>query len=101
MSTPMTPRKRASGAENAARLGIVVQFLALIRCLAEYFRLKYMAGGAFRPEVAEPFILGAVVAAVFCLLAVLLYFFGRWRGSLVVTILSIASLFVLKFALIG
>jgi hypothetical protein len=84
-----------------ARAGIVVQFLALIRCLGEYYRLKYLAGGAFEPLGAEPFIFGALVAAIFCLTSVLLYFAGRLRWVLAATGSMVVTLMVVKFTLIG
>ena len=89
------------GGERFAQVGIIVQLLAVIRCLGEFFRLKYVGQGAFRAESVEPFILGAGVAATFCVLSLLLYFSGRWRGSIVTTIVCVATLLVLKFTLIG
>ena len=97
----MTAARSFLRAENGSRLGIVVELLALIRCLAEFYRLRYLAGASFDLTAAEPFILGALVAAVFCLASVLLHFAGRWRGSLAVAILCVAALLVLKFSIIG
>src|SRR5260370_37206534 len=35
----------SSRSQKIAQIGIIIEFTALIRCLGEYFRLKYFAGG--------------------------------------------------------
>ena len=54
--------------QKLAQMGIVVQFAALIRCLGEYFRLKYFVVDKFSIVHIEPFIVGAAVTAIlaFC-----------------------------------
>jgi hypothetical protein len=51
--------------KTAAQIGIGVQFAALIRCLGEFYRLKYTLGPAFTIARVEPFILGSLVTAIF------------------------------------
>ena len=53
----MINRQRLRSPAFLAKLSISAQFLPLVRCLAEYFRLKLVAGPAFAPASAEPFIL--------------------------------------------
>ena len=52
-------------------MGIVVQFAALIRCLGEYFRLKYFVVDKFSIVRIEPFIVGATVTAILAFVAIL------------------------------
>lgn len=80
-----------------ARIAIVVQFAALIRCLAEYFRLKHLLGPAFSVTRVEPFVLGALLTSVFELAAVLAYFAERLRLVLAIAAMNVAVLLVVKF----
>jgi hypothetical protein len=79
-----------------ARLGITGQFLALVRCLGEYFRLKQTQGPAFARAAVEPFLTGALITALFCWVAVTLYFFGRYRAALAVACVNVAVLVAYK-----
>jgi hypothetical protein len=73
---------RLTSAETLARLGIFVQFMALIRCLFEYFRLKHIHGGALTTAPIEPFITGSLIAALCAWIAVFCYFL-RWYKTVV------------------
>jgi hypothetical protein len=79
-----------------ARVGITGQFLALGRCLGEYFRLKQTQGPAFARASVEPFLTGALITALFCWLAVTLYFLGRYRAALGVACVNVAVLVAYK-----
>ncbi len=61
--------------ERLAKVGIIVQFLALVRTLSEFFRLKYVCRTEFTIAMGEPFIVGALFAAVTCWVAVMFFFF--------------------------
>ncbi|MBI1878557.1 MAG: hypothetical protein HYR94_10075 [Chloroflexi bacterium] len=87
--------------EQWAKLGIIVQFLALIRILAEYFRLKYEYGAQFSLGVAEPFVIAALLDALLCWLAVALFFFHRYASTLGVAIFTVLVLLIYKFYAIG
>ena len=97
----MINRQRLRSPAFLAKLSISAQFLPLVRCLAEYFRLKLVAGPAFAPASAEPFILCALVAALVCWLSVLLYFAGWFRAVLLATVLLLAILIAMKILLVG
>ena len=83
-----------------AQIGIVIQFAALIRCLGEYFRLKYFVVEKFSVIHIEPFIIGAVVTAILALAGTLFYFAEKYRQTAVTSTINIAILFVLRFTLL-
>ena len=85
-------------AERAAKIGITVQFLALVRLLGEYFRLKFLHGAALFVAEVEPFVTGAAITAVLCWLAVVLFFAQRYVGALVVSVATVMALVVYKVA---
>jgi hypothetical protein len=73
---------KLTSAETLARFGIFVQFMALIRCLLEYFRLKSIHGGALTMAAVEPFIAGSLIATLGAWIAVICYFL-RWYKTVV------------------
>lgn len=87
--TPVDPRW--------AEAGIGVQMLALMRILAEYFRLKPRVSGRSGRELLDHHVLGALVAAVLASVSIGLYFFGRPGGAAAVSALTVAVLLVYKF----
>ena len=76
--------------ERAAQVAVGVQFLGLIRTLAEYFRLKHFGAQPMTLVIAEPYILGALIAAVCTAISVGLYLFRRFTAAIVVAGLMIA-----------
>ncbi len=88
-------------AERWARAGITIQFLALVRTLAEVYRLRHVAGGRMEFAQAQPFIAGGLIAAVLCWAAVTLYFFRRFRATVAVAALTVVVLLVYKLAVLG
>ncbi|HET7460949.1 MAG TPA: hypothetical protein VFJ82_06865 [Longimicrobium sp.] len=94
-------RDRRWTAERWARIAITIQFLALVRTLAEVYRLRWAAGGRLAFGQAQPFIAGGLIAAVFCWLAVTLYFFRRHRACVVVSIAMVAVMIAYKLYALG
>jgi hypothetical protein len=82
-----------------AQLGVVIQFAALLRCLGEYFRLKYFAVENFSLVHSEPFIIGALVTAILALVGILFYFAEKYRLTAITAFLNVVILFVLRFTL--
>jgi hypothetical protein len=80
------------GWERWARIGITVQFLALVRNLGEYFRLRHTQGPTLALTTVEPFLVGALITALLCWLAVTLYFVRRYRAALTVAAVTVAVL---------
>ena len=95
---PPVPRSRV---ELWARIGITIQFLALVRALGEVLRLDWVQGGRLAYAAAEPYVVGGIIAAVMCWAAVTLYFFRRFRVALAVSIASIPVLIAWKLYAIG
>ena len=83
-----------------AQIGIVVQFAALTRCLGEYFRLKHFAPESLSIARIEPFILGALVSAVFALVGILFYFAENYKAATAIAVLNVGILLILRFTLL-
>jgi hypothetical protein len=85
--------------QRLAQIGIGVQFLALIRTLAEYFRLQYVYGPELQLTTVAPFVTGGLLAAVFTAVAVFCYFIGKY--SLVVWVAAITIVALLAYKVIA
>jgi hypothetical protein len=90
-ASPSTDR-----AERWAKIGITVQFLALVRILAEYFRLRHVRGAPLTAAAVDDWMAGALIAAVPCWIAVSLFFLRRYRASVATAVLTVAALLVYK-----
>lgn len=93
----MTWLSRPGNPQRAAIIGITIQFLALVRLLAEYFRLKSLHGARLALTDVEPYITGASITAVLCWLAVVLLFAQKYIGVLVVSVATVIALLIYKF----
>jgi hypothetical protein len=83
-----------------ARIGIAIQFAALIRCLGEYFRLKYFVAEKFSVIHVEPFMIGALVTAILALAGILFYFVQKFSLTAITSAVNVVILFVLRFTLL-
>jgi hypothetical protein len=86
--------------ERWAQIGITVQFLIIVRTLAEIFRLRHFQPAGFSASVAIPYVGGALIAAVSCWAGVTAYFFRRYVLSAWITMAAILVLLVYKIVLI-
>lgn len=103
-AAPPPPNRRESAArrpERWAQAGITIQFLALVRILAEYFRLEHVHAGRLPLAVVDDYVAGALIAAVLCWLAVVLYFLRRHRAALAASASSVAVLLAYKLLFMG
>lgn len=87
--------------EPWARLGLAVQFLALIRCLGEYLRLKQVQGLAFVAADAEIFIVAALVVAVLTAASVAAYVLDRRKLTAALAALTVVVLLFMKGTMMG
>ncbi|HYL92051.1 MAG TPA: hypothetical protein VEW69_02725 [Alphaproteobacteria bacterium] len=88
-------------AKTLAQAGIAVQFLALVRTLGEYFRLKYVHGGPPSPAMAELLITGAMITSICAGLAVGLYFAGKYKATVGVATATVLVLLGFKIWVVG
>jgi hypothetical protein len=85
---------------SGAKIAILLLFAALLRCLGEYFRLKWRLGAAFTPNQIEPFVVGGFVAATGALIAVLFYFAEKYLFTAISAAVTVAVLLALRFTLL-
>ena len=84
-----------------AQLGICVQFLALVRTLAEFFRLQHVEGPSLRVATIAPYVGAALLKALLTWTAVLCYFAGRDRTAVGVAGGTVVALLIVKIAVIA
>ncbi|HTS50017.1 MAG TPA: hypothetical protein VMH05_18845 [Bryobacteraceae bacterium] len=65
--------------ERAAQAGIGILFIAILRTVAEYYRLRWSLGPEAGLKAFEPFIPGLLLAVIGAMTAVALYFARRFR----------------------
>jgi len=88
------------GIRRVAQIAVAAQFAALVRCLGEYFRLKYFDPQQFSPARVEPFLIGALVSAVTAFVGVLFYFGESYRTTVGIAALNVVVLVILRFTLL-
>jgi len=86
---------------RCAQVGICVQFLALVRTLAEFFRLEHIEGAGLRVVTVAPFVGAGLLAALLTWAGVLCYFGGRDRAAFGVAGVTILALAIVKFAVMA
>ena len=89
---------RSPSAEQIAKIGITIQFLALVRCLSEYFRLKWVRVDAVISGAVEPFVVGGLIAAVGAWIAVTCFFLRRYKAASVVAAVTVSSLIAYRLS---
>jgi hypothetical protein len=87
--------------ERWAQIGITVQFLIIVRALAEIFRLRHIHGARFSADVAMPYVGGTLIAACLCWAGVTLYFVRRYALSAWLALATVVILLVYKVVVIG
>ena len=88
-------------ARRLSELAITGLFLALIRTLAEYYRLQYVGGTALALAKVGPYITGGLIAALGAWAAVVAYFFGRYRVATGLVVAVVVVMLVYKVVVIG
>jgi hypothetical protein len=88
-------------ARRVSELAITGLFLALVRTLAEYYRLRYVRGAALSLAEVAPYITGGLMAGLGAWAAVVAYFVGRYRLATGIVVAMIVSMLVYKAAVIG
>ncbi len=92
---------RRISAARLAQIGIGIQMLALLRTLAEYFRLRHFGSPPLTLQSADLWIGGALINTIFLAVAVACFFLGKFRTSALVALLTVVVLLIWKFAVMG
>jgi hypothetical protein len=95
------PEAFSNRVHRLAQAAICVQFLALVRTLAEFFRLQHVEGPTLRVAAIAPYVGAGLLAALLTWTGVLCYFFSRDRAAIGVASVTILALFVIKIAVIA
>jgi hypothetical protein len=83
-----------------AKLGISAMLAALLRCLAEYFRLKSVEGRALHLQSVEPFLTGGLITAIGISVAVGCFFAGKYKGAVIASAWTLLLLVLYKLLLL-
>lgn len=78
-----------------AQLALLIQPLIVLRTGGEYLRLKW-AGATDLPQLIEPLFIALAAVGAVSIVSLLLYFSGRERGVLALTVVGIVALIVYK-----
>ncbi|MCD6069005.1 MAG: hypothetical protein K0S33_3831 [Bacteroidetes bacterium] len=78
-----------------SRIATLTVFLALIRCIAECFRLQYYTAAVTFGDL-KPFLTGALVCAVALLVITLLSFYLKPKPIILLSLLTVFCLLVVK-----
>jgi hypothetical protein len=97
----MKPGAFSKHVHRLAQIGICVQFLALVRTLAEFFRLQLVQGATLRVATVAPYVGAGLLAALLTWTAVLCFFAGRDRTALGVAGVTILILIIVKIMIIA
>jgi len=74
----------------------MVEFAALVRLVAEYFRLRQVAADTFTLANADVWLIGVSIAAISAWASVVLYFLHRDRWVVAVSVVMVAALVAVK-----
>jgi hypothetical protein len=99
--SPLRLEVLSKHAHRLAQVGICVQFLALVRTLAEFFRLEHVEGLTLRVATVAPYVGAGLFAALLTWTGVLCYFWGRDRAAIGVAGVTILALLMVKIAVIA
>ena len=89
------------GLRRWAMLAVGAQFAALLRILAEYFRLRRLHGQRLSLVQVDPWIEGAVLTAVLIVAATVPVFFERYRLTIAIGLATVFILLLFKWYLVS
>lgn len=92
-------KKRIPGKILAARIMTVAVFLALIRTIAEIYRLHAVSDPPWNYQTIAPYLLAALITAIALLLMTILNWTEKHVLIILLAALTIAALFVIKFTM--
>ena len=82
--------------QRYARAALIVQFLALVRVLAEYFRLRQLEGATFLLSSAQHYVTCGLLVAVGAWLGTISYFYNLYLWTVLIGAGTVIVLVVYK-----
>jgi hypothetical protein len=81
---------------KVSKFATIIIFLALIRVISEPIRLQYYSRSTLTYDEINPFLIGSLIAAIGLLVMTILYYFGRHKIIIAISILTIILLLIVK-----
>ncbi len=78
------------------RVATIIIFLALIRTISECFRLEHVSPNTLVFRQLEPFLIGALISSIACLVMTILSFYSKHKTIIAISILTVISLIIVK-----
>lgn len=88
-------------AQRGSVIAVFILFLALVRTLAEIYRLRAVRGSGFALADALPYVNGAMIAAVGAWAAVGSFMWKRYRLAIAAVSVTILVMLAYKVAVLG
>ena len=85
-----------ANSSHVAKASLVIIAFTAIRCNVEFFRLQHTLGNGFTITGAEPFVLGAMIAAIGLLCMLVLFFYKKNVLVAITATLVVAILVAIK-----
>jgi hypothetical protein len=82
--------------KRISRATTIILFLALIRTIAEPFRLQHASGISLTFEIIQPYLLAALITAFGLFAITILQYFERYRWIIAIGVLVIAAMVMIK-----
>lgn len=79
-----------------ALVATTIIFLALVRTVAEPFRLQYYSSEGLNYDMLKPLLVGSLVAATALFMMAILSFYKKYTGINIVSLLAIFLLLLVK-----
>ena len=93
----MSTKTLLSSTKNISKIATFIIFLALIRCIAEPFRLQYYSANGLTLAEIKPFLVGSLVCAIALLVMTILFYVGKYKMNVAICILTIIILLIVKW----
>jgi len=92
----MNVKMLSKDAGKISKIATIIIFLALIRCIAEPFRLQYYSATSLSFYDIKPFLIGSLVAALGLFAMTIFFYFGKHKIMIAVCVLTIVTLLIVK-----
>lgn len=86
---------------RATQISVGLLLVIVIRPLGEVLRLHHAVGDGLTVAQIEPYVIGALAAAVAALAVAVLHFVNRDRSAVSVTIATVVALLIYKVGAVG